>query len=60
MVQALVGQGEFDLSPDVWQAVFARAVGVPVEWEDRETFRIVRPAPDTVERVRSFLGSYPR
>ena len=45
---------------DDFDKQLARAVGVPVEWEDRESFRIAGPAPDTVERVRSFLGSYPR
>ena len=33
----------------------ADAVGVAVLWEDREFFRIAKPGPDTVERVRSFL-----
>jgi hypothetical protein len=36
----------------------ARAAGAPVQWEDREVFRIERPAGDTVERVRRFLESY--
>jgi hypothetical protein len=45
---------------DDFDRQLARAVGVPVEWEDREFFRIARPAPDTVERIRAFLGSYPR
>jgi hypothetical protein len=45
---------------DDFDAQLARGAGVPVEWEDREFFRIARPAPDTVGRVRSFLGSYPR
>jgi hypothetical protein len=45
---------------DDFDKQLARAVEVPVEWADREFFRIVRPAPDTVERVRSFLESYPR
>lgn len=38
----------------------AAAVGVPVEREDREYFRVAHPAPDTVERVRAFLASYQR
>jgi hypothetical protein len=45
---------------DNFDQQLARGAGVPVEWEDRESFRIARPAPDTVERIRSFLGSYPR
>lgn len=37
----------------------AAAIGVPVEWVDREFFHISRPAPDTVERVQAFLSSLP-
>lgn len=33
----------------------ARAVGVPVVWEDREWFRIERPGAGTVEALRRFL-----
>jgi hypothetical protein len=35
-----------------------QAAGAPVTWEDREYFRIARPGPDTVERVRRFLEGY--
>lgn len=35
-------------------------VGLPVEWEDREFFRIERPAKDSVERIRRFLAAYER
>jgi len=45
---------------DDFDRQLARAVGVPVAWEDREVFRIDRPAEDTVERLRQFLQSYPR
>ena len=45
---------------DDFDRQLAAAAGVPVEWEDREFFPVPRPAPDTVERVRAFLGSYPR
>jgi len=45
---------------DDFDQQLARAVGVPVEWVNREFFRIARPTPDTVERVRAFFGSYPR
>ncbi len=31
------------------------AIGVPVQWEDREVFLIRNPAPDTVERITAFL-----
>jgi hypothetical protein len=33
----------------------ARAIGVPVVWEDREWFRIDRPRKDTVEAIQRFL-----
>ncbi len=36
------------------------ATSVSVEWNDREFFHIQQPAPDTIERVRKFLASYPR
>ena len=45
---------------DDFDRQLAAAAGVPVEWEDREFFRVARPAPDTVERVRAFLASYTR
>lgn len=45
---------------DDFDRQLAAAAGVPVAWEDREFFRVARPAADTVERVRAFLGSYPR
>jgi hypothetical protein len=36
----------------------AKALGVPVEWEDRETFRIRKPEIDTIEKARAFLAGY--
>ncbi len=36
----------------------ARAIGTEVVWEDREYFRIDRPGPDTVQRLRDFLAGY--
>ena len=36
----------------------ARAIGVPVLWEDREFFLIESPRPDTVDRIRRFVSSY--
>ena len=45
---------------DDFDRQLARAVGLPVVWEDREVFRIDRPAADTVDRVREFLRAYPR
>ncbi|OWK45379.1 hypothetical protein [Fimbriiglobus ruber] len=43
---------------DNFDRQLAVAIGVNVEWEDREVFRIQTPAPDTVTRVREFLGAY--
>jgi hypothetical protein len=45
---------------DDFDRQLAAAAGVPVEWEDREFFRVTRPAADTVERVGVFLATYPR
>jgi hypothetical protein len=45
---------------DDFDRQLALAAGVGVEREDREFFRIDRPAADTVARLRRFLASYPR
>lgn len=45
---------------DDFDRQLAAAAGVPVAWEDREFFRIERPAANTAERVRKFLESYRR
>ena len=45
---------------DDFDRQLTRAARVPVVWDDREVFVIARPATDTVERLRSFLGSYPQ
>ena len=45
---------------DDFDRQLAAAAGVQVEWEDREFFRVPRPAADTVERVGAFLGAYRR
>ena len=36
----------------------AKAIGLPVQWEDRELFLIQKPVNDTAERVRAFLEAY--
>jgi hypothetical protein len=36
------------------------AVGVSVVWDDREVFRIARPAGDTIARLRRFIEGYRR
>jgi hypothetical protein len=38
--------------------VVAQAVGVPVSWEDRESFVFKHPNPDTADRVRAFVANY--
>ena len=45
---------------DNFDRQLAAAAGMPVEWADREYFRVTRPAADTVERIRVFLAKYPR
>jgi hypothetical protein len=35
-----------------------KALDLPVEWDDRELFRIERPRADTVERIRRFIETY--
>ena len=35
-----------------------KALGVPVQWEDREFFLVRAPALDTVEKTRAFLEGY--
>jgi hypothetical protein len=45
---------------DDFDKQLSNAVGVSVEWEDREFFRIEWPATDTVERVQRFLATYKR
>jgi hypothetical protein len=37
-----------------------KAIGVPVQWEDREFFSIRSPNNDTAERARGFLERYRR
>ncbi len=45
---------------DDFDQQLARAIGVTVDWEDREFFWVKQPAPDTVERVQAFLAKYSR
>jgi hypothetical protein len=35
-----------------------KAIGVPVQWEDREFFLIRSPNNDTADRIRAFLEGY--
>lgn len=46
----------FDL--DTFGEDVERAAGVPVTWDDKEVFVILRPQGDTVERIRAFLLNY--
>ena len=43
---------------DDFDQQLAKAVGLPVAWEDRELFIIRRPAKDTVARIRRFIEEY--
>ncbi|MET0981650.1 MAG: WGR domain-containing protein [Telluria sp.] len=43
---------------DSFDEEMARAIGVDVEWEDREVFLIDAPKADTVERIAAFVSSY--
>ena len=45
---------------DDFDRQLSEAVGLPVQWEDREFFVIAQPTKDAVERVQRFLASYPR
>jgi hypothetical protein len=45
---------------DDFDQQLGEAVGLPVEWEDRESFRIAQPGKDTIEQVRQFLTAYKR
>ncbi len=45
---------------DDFDQQLALAIGVPIEREDREFFRVPCPASDTVARVQAFLAAYPR
>jgi hypothetical protein len=35
-----------------------KALNVPVHWEDRELFRVQRPANDSAEKAKAFLEGY--
>ena len=43
---------------DDFDAQLSMAAGVPVQWEDREFFRIEHPTNDTVARLSRFLATY--
>lgn len=43
---------------DSFDEEMAQAIGVDVEWDDREVFLIASPKADTVERVTAFVASY--
>ena len=45
---------------DDFDQQLGEAVGLPVEWADRESFRIAQPGKDTIQRVRQFLTGYKR
>ena len=43
---------------DTFDEELADALGVEVDWEDRECFLVQSPRSDTVERATAFLSSY--
>ena len=43
---------------DDFATLLARALGVAVTWEDREVFRIEKPAADTAQRAKVFLETF--
>jgi hypothetical protein len=43
---------------ETFDQVLSQAIGVAVEWEDREVFRIQSPKADTVQRIAAFVASY--
>jgi len=43
---------------DSFDEEMAQAIGVEVDWEDREVFLIQSPKADTVERVTAFVANY--
>ena len=54
-------EDETELGPfETFDEQMQQAIGVPVQWEDRELFLIRNPKPDTLERLQKFLQNYPR
>ena len=45
---------------DDFETQLAKAVDLPVQWEDREFFRIEQARKDTVKRIQHFLTEYKR
>ena len=45
---------------DDFDKQLSKAIGLPVEWEDREFFRIARPSKDTAARIQRFLTAFNR
>jgi predicted DNA-binding WGR domain protein len=43
---------------DSFDEEMARAIGVEVEWEDREVFLIQSPKADTLARISAFISNY--
>lgn len=43
---------------DEFDQEMAEAIGVEVDWEDREMFVIQEPKADTAERISAFVASY--
>jgi hypothetical protein len=43
---------------DDFDKQLSEAIGLPVEWEDREFFHIKSPEKNTVQRIQEFLAGY--
>jgi hypothetical protein len=43
---------------DDFDQQLSKAIGLPVIWDDRERFIIETPAPDTIDKIRSFIEHY--
>ena len=45
---------------DSFDEEMSEAIGIPVEWEDREVFLIQSPKADTLERISAFISNFRR
>ena len=43
---------------DDFDAQLAKAIGLPVIWDDRERFIIEVPQADTIDKIRHFIENY--
>ena len=43
---------------DDFDVQLAKAIGLPVIWDDRERFIIENSQPDTIDKIRHFIENY--